>query len=374
MEKSKILPKETAEEEDRPPTPPEQKRQKSDDEQEDEKEKKVPTVTFKDCIDAWSASHTIDDCRWPHLGNAVSAATAHSRFGNFPRYLIVQMQRYELGPDWVPKKIEVNIEMPHEFDLDELKAKGPQDGENIAPEDGGNDVQPPASTAGVSPQQTIDEGALVQLMDMGFSMNGCKRALTTVGGSDVEAATNWIFEHNQDPDFNDPMPEPGASAAPAAASGAGDGVDEATVMSLVENLGCFTADQVRAALKEANGAADRAADWLFSHMDDLDGAIAALVSKDSTSTSGSSSAMNAVSTATPLPVEDGSGKYTLVGLISHIGKNTGSGHYVAHLKKDGKWVIFNDEKVALSETPPFQHAYMYLFQRNDTVGSPNSSY
>ena len=56
-------------------------------------------------------------------------------------------------------------------------------------------------------------------MDMGFSMNGCKRALTTVGGSDVEAATNWIFEHNQDPDFNDPMPEPGAAAAePAAAS------------------------------------------------------------------------------------------------------------------------------------------------------------
>ena len=62
--------------------------------------------------------------------------------------------------------------------------------------------------------------------------------------------------------------------------GGDGGVDEATVMSLVENLGCFTADQVRAALKETGGAADRAADWLFSHMDDLDGAIAALASKD----------------------------------------------------------------------------------------------
>ena len=37
-------------------------------------------------------------------------------------------------------------------------------------------------------------------------------------------------------------------------------------MSLVENLGCFTSDQVRAALKQTGGAADRAADWLFSHM------------------------------------------------------------------------------------------------------------
>ena len=54
-----------------------------------------------------------------------------------------------------------------------------------------------------------------------------------MGGSDVEAVMNWVFEHNMDPDFNDPMPEPGASA-PAADSGSG--VDEGVVMSLVESL------------------------------------------------------------------------------------------------------------------------------------------
>ena len=75
---------------------------------------------------------------------------------------------------------------------------------------------------------------------------------------------NWVFEHNADPDFNDPVPEGGA-AAPAAAPKSSD-VDETVVMSLVENLGCFTADQVRAAVKHCSGAADRAADWLFSHM------------------------------------------------------------------------------------------------------------
>jgi len=67
----------------------------------------------------------------------------------------------------------------------------------------------------------------------------------------------------QDPDFNDPMPE--AGAAPAGGSN-DSGVDEGVVMSLVESLGCFTPDHVRAALKETSGAADRAADWLFSHM------------------------------------------------------------------------------------------------------------
>ena len=70
----------------------------------------------------------------------------------------------------------------------------------------------------------------------------------------------WVFEHNMDPDFNDPLPE--GSGASATSSD----VDEGVVMSLVENLGCFTPDQVRAAVKHCGGAADRAADWLFSHM------------------------------------------------------------------------------------------------------------
>ena len=45
------------------------------------------------------------------------------------------------------------------------------------------------------------------------------------------------------------------------------------------------------------------------------------------------------------PVDDGPGKYELHAIVSHIGKNTGSGHYVCHIKKDGAWVIFNDLKV-----------------------------
>eukprot|EP00984_Skeletonema_dohrnii_P033481 scaffold30221_cov67-Skeletonema_dohrnii-CCMP3373.AAC.1 len=151
-------------------------------------------------------------------------------------------------------------------------------------------------------------------MDMGFTMNGCKRALTAVGGSNVEAAMNWVFEHSTDPDFNDPLPEGGAGAQESPSSDSG--VDEGVVMSLVENLGCFTVDQVRAAVKHCAGAADRAADWLFSHMDDLDGAIAALES------SAAASASSEPKTKTPL--DDGEGKYSLVGLVSHIGKNTGS--------------------------------------------------
>jgi ubiquitin carboxyl-terminal hydrolase 5/13 len=149
-------------------------------------------------------------------------------------------------------------------------------------------------------------------------------------------------------------------------------VDEGVVQSLVENLGMFTSDQVRAALKVTDGAADRAADWLFSHMDNIDGAIAAL----SVGGTSNSNVTNTTTGTTKIPLEDSnSGLYTLRGIVSHIGKNTGSGHYVAHLKgKDGRWVIFNDEKVALSSKPPLEHAYLYLYQRTDTLYAPLSNF
>lgn len=91
-------------------------------------------------------------------------------------------------------------------------------------------------------------------------------------------------------------------------------------------------------------------------------------------------------------LSDGSGQYELVGFISHMGTSTFCGHYVVHLKKpisnenmakkiDGnkqsssvmqqensqhqqlQWVIFNDNKVAVSERPPKQFAYIYLYRR-----------
>ena len=55
-----------------------------------------------------------------------------------------------------------------------------------------------------------------------------------------------------------------------------------------------------------------------------------------------------------------------MGFISHMGANTGCGHYVCHLFKDGRWVILNDEKVAVSENPPKELGYLYLFRRVDT--------
>lgn len=56
-------------------------------------------------------------------------------------------------------------------------------------------------------------------------------------------------------------------------------------------------------------------------------------------------------------------EYQLLAFVSHMGTSTQSGHYVAHVQKDDRWVIFNDCKVALSGDPPKDMGYLYFFQR-----------
>ena len=58
--------------------------------------------------------------------------------------------------------------------------------------------------------------------------------------------------------------------------------------------------------------------------------------------------------------------YRLRAFISHMGTSTSSGHYVCHILKDDRWVIYNDEKVALSEKPPITLGYLYLYERLKT--------
>ncbi|KAL7577223.1 hypothetical protein ACA910_003552 [Epithemia clementina (nom. ined.)] len=105
-----------------------------------------------------------------------------------------------------------------------------------------------------------------------------------------------------------------------------------------------------------HGAADRAADWLFSRMDDLATIMMmaeanAAVSKPSALSSSLDHhpTITITTTMTLPPLEDSTtcSTYQLTGLVLHIGKHTGSGHYVAHVLVPGQqpssppqWIIF----------------------------------
>lgn len=57
--------------------------------------------------------------------------------------------------------------------------------------------------------------------------------------------------------------------------------------------------------------------------------------------------------------------YRLIGIVSHSGPSTLCGHYVAHVLKEGRWVIFNDDKVGASINPPKEMGYLYFFEMLD---------
>lgn len=64
------------------------------------------------------------------------------------------------------------------------------------------------------------------------------------------------------------------------------------------------------------------------------------------------------------------GRYRLLGIVSHMGSNANCGHYVCHVREENldcpgqyRWVIFNDTKVARSQNPPINLGYIYLYQR-----------
>jgi ubiquitin carboxyl-terminal hydrolase 5/13 len=191
------------------------------------------------------------------------------------------------------------------------------------------------------------------MADFGFSLNAVKRALVAVQNASVDAAVAWLFEHSGDADINDPLPDPSASAAAAASAAAGPSAEEAA--NLAAMLG-FTEQQALAALTATGGSMERAADWLFSHAGDMDAAVAGVLG-------GGGGGGGAP--AKEMELGDGEGKYELVGFLSHVGKNLGSGHYVAHIRKGGRWVYFNDQQVAASKTTPLDLGYMYLYRRLD---------
>jgi hypothetical protein len=200
------------------------------------------------------------------------------RFKTFPKYLMLKLQRYFIDREWKQRKIDVSVPMPEHLDLSAYLSSGLQPGEVEMPasssSSSGEELSAPASAgAEIAAREAMETEIAVQLMSMGFEEIMCRRAARAVcPGGDVEAAMNWLLEHIDDGDIRDPLPPlaaPGASAAPPSQD-----FDEETVAMLM-SLGYSTA-RVTRALRETGGDPERAADWLFSHIEGEDDEVCVL--------------------------------------------------------------------------------------------------
>mmetsp|Transcript_13135 Transcript_13135/g.52402 ORF Transcript_13135/g.52402 Transcript_13135/m.52402 type:complete len:805 (+) Transcript_13135:65-2479(+) len=297
-------------------------------------EKVLLHVPFEALLEAKAAAEVVADYLSPATG-AKGAASVTKRLATFPDVLVVQLRRYVLGENWLPAKIDARIPMPEQLDLSAFRGHGLREGEVELPQESSG-----AAAAAAAP--VADPSIVSTLQMMGFSENACARAALAVNNAGVEPATNWLMEHMADADINDPP----ASSSSASSADAEVVVDE-EAFAILLSMG-IDGGHARRGLVATGGSIERAVEWCFSHPQDMD-------------ESDDSPAAAAASPAQGLP--DGEGKYELRGFVSHLGPNTNSGHYVCHIKRDGRWVIYNDALVALSQKPPLDMGFLYFYRR-----------
>lgn len=302
-------------------------------------------VPLTACLERFAEAEEIENFTSPETGRSGSAKK-RTRFKTFPEYLAIHLKRYYLDEKWTPKKLDVSVPMPMELDLSHLRGTGLQNGEMQMDESHSSEADEAAS-GGVAPNAEI----VRQLMDMGFSENGSKRAAMATNNESAQASMEWVFEHMSDANFNDPIEA--ANAIKSKASENGEPHPQEAIASLAA-MG-FSEVQAKAALTATDGSLERAADWLFSHTDGLDAAVQGVL----TETEGSGAASGSDS----IQHLDGEPKYEIVGFASHLGSNTSCGHYVAHIRKEGRFVLFNDTKVAVSQRPPMDLGFLYVYRR-----------
>ncbi|EPB68766.1 UBA/TS-N domain protein, partial [Ancylostoma ceylanicum] len=294
------------------------------------------SVALTDCLHALFEPETIEDFVSPITHEKKGARTT-IRFRTFPDFLFLQAQRFTMNPDFTVKKLDLDLQVPDEIDLSGLRGIGKKENEVLLPDD--------APTAPPPALPDYDRNIVEQLEAMGFTRNASiKAAIETGKSGGVEAAAEWVMLRLDDPSLNDP---PATAPSHPSASGPAhmEGLDELIAFG-------FTAHQARYALSR-NPDANAAAEWLFVHAEEVPPECGAVCPGENTTP---------LATSASREFSDGSGKYRLVAFISHMGSSPHSGHYVVHVKKDDRWILFNDEKVAISQNPPRQLAYLYLFQ------------
>ncbi|XP_014252821.1 ubiquitin carboxyl-terminal hydrolase 5 [Cimex lectularius] len=289
-----------------------------------------PHIPFAACLEAFRQIEIVEQFYSSALGEKTIAKKT-TRLATFPDYLVIHLKKFMMREDWVPVKLDVSVEMPDEVDLSCLKGNGPQPGEEFLPE-----------LSNPVPAPVLDQGVIAQLVEQGFPEAAAKKAVYFTKNQGIELAINWVLEHIGDSDFADPFVPPGTEMSSAQSKF----TPNPEAVQMLMGMG-FTENQVTKALKATDNNLERAADWIFSHAAELD-------KNDSTEESASS---------TTEKFRNGYPKYRLIAFISHMGTSTMVGHYVCHILKDGRWTIYNDEKVAFSENPPKNLGYMYMYQR-----------
>jgi ubiquitin carboxyl-terminal hydrolase 5/13 len=295
------------------------------------KDTRSDQVSLNDCLEAAFCDELVDfDCPvCSETSSKMVKATKSNRLSTFPCILPITVRRFGVGEGWTPVKLRNTIDVPMELNLSAWKTA-----------DGG--CQPKNDETSL-PSSRINKELLNQLTQMGFPKEAAERVLTEGKVTNLEDAVACLVG-NQEQDS-------GADSSSV--------FYEQEVETLV-NMG-FLAQDAKRALMECDGSLERALDWLFSHpsRNEMDDSCSSQQLPDRVSLDHTCWGASSEDTL-----------YQLVGAIVHLGSSTSSGHYVAYIYDNSRWILFNDEKVSIAESPYLGQAYMYFYRRKDNLFQP----
>ena len=96
-------------------------------------------IPFAACLRAFISPVQIEDFFSTAINDKCTAIKT-TRFATFPDYLMIQLNKFTIGDDWVPRKLDVLIDVPQQLMIEEFRGRGLQSGEVELPE--GTTTQP----------------------------------------------------------------------------------------------------------------------------------------------------------------------------------------------------------------------------------------
>ncbi|XP_076935914.1 ubiquitin carboxyl-terminal hydrolase 14-like [Bidens hawaiensis] len=211
-----------------------------------------PRVPLSDCLNSFSHPEDVQGFYSTALKSRTTAIKT-AGLTTFPDYLVLHMRKFVMEAGWVPKKLDVYIDVDDVIDISHMRSKGIQPGEELLPEDGGEEE---------STKLLPNEDIVSQLASMGFNHLHCQKAAINTSNAGVEEAMNWLLSHMDDPDIDAPVHKEAKNE-----------VDPSKVATLV-SFG-FDEEIARKALKASGGDIEKATDWIFNPTADVSMADAA---------------------------------------------------------------------------------------------------
>jgi ubiquitin carboxyl-terminal hydrolase 5/13 len=88
------------------------------------------------CLESFCAAEEIHDF-YSSAINGKTTAIKTTRLATFPDYLVIHLRKFILDAGWVPKKLDVFVDVPDELDISSMRGQGLQPDEQLLPETAG---------------------------------------------------------------------------------------------------------------------------------------------------------------------------------------------------------------------------------------------